>query len=919
MSSDSSTPKPQHDSEPVRNRAGIEIVDVEPKHGEKASRAGGAPVGGVTTGQGVTAGPNEAGIEPGEDIEALAAHDAEHTPATSGAVPAAGRPAAAGASPATSSSEAGPARPSKSSPPPLAKAAGSESSPARTPKPSPPTTAPPTPAAAPASTSSTPAVPEGTGAAARPASTTPVAPAPSVPSAPAATSAPARKPVDRHVLERVASGSFHDPHSVLGAHIHQGALTVRSLRPFAASVAVVLPDGERVPMEHEFDGVWVTVLPTPQVPDYRLAVTYQGVGETVVDEPYRYLPTLGEVDLHLIREGRHEQLWEVLGAHVRRYPGSRAFDAIGEITGTSFAVWAPNAQAVRVVGDFNHWVGRGHAMRSLGDSGVWELFIPGVGPGARYKYEILGRDGHWRQKADPLAFATEVPPSTASLVTESSYEWQDDEWMRRRAATDPHTGPMSVYEVHLGSWRQGLSYRELADQLVGYVKDMGFTHVEFLPVAEHPFGGSWGYQVTSYYAASSRFGSADDFRFLVDRLHRQGIGVILDWVPAHFPKDEWALARFDGQTLYEYGDPRRGEHPDWGTLVFDFGRHEVRNFLVANALYWLEEFHIDGLRVDAVASMLYLDYSRNDGEWLPNAYGGREHLEAISFLQEMNATAYRRVPGVVTIAEESTAWPGVTRATHLGGLGFGLKWNMGWMHDSLQYMSKEPIYRQYHHGEMTFSLVYAFSENYVLPISHDEVVHGKGSLLRKMPGDRWQQLANLRAFLAYMWSHPGKQLIFMGAEFGQEAEWAEMRSLDWWLEQTPGHSGLQQLVRDLNRLYAGHPQLWALDSDAAGFEWIDANDSPHNTFSYLRKDRDGGLLAVVVNFAAIPHDNYRIGLPHGGRWREVLNTDAELYGGSGVGNLGAVVAQDVPWHGRPASAELRVPPLAAVWLVPDED
>jgi len=725
--------------------------------------------------------------------------------------------------------------------------------------------------------------------------------------------------VDRHVLERVASGTFHDPHSVLGAHIHEGSLTVRTLRPFAASVAVVLAEGERVPMEHEFDGIWVTVLPTPQVPDYRLAVTYEGVGETVVDEPYRYLPTLGEIDLHLIREGRHEQLWEVLGARVRRYPGSRAVDAIGEVTGTSFAVWAPNARSVRVVGDFNHWVGRGHAMRSLGNSGVWEIFIPGVGAGARYKYEIQGKDGYWRQKADPLAFATEVPPSTASVVNESTHEWQDDEWMRRRAASNPHTGPMSVYEVHLGSWRQGLSYRELADQLVGYVKDMGFTHVEFLPVAEHPFGGSWGYQVTSYYAPTSRFGSPDDLRFLIDCLHQHGIGVIVDWVPAHFPKDEWALARFEGQSLYEYGDPRRGEHPDWGTLVFDFGRHEVRNFLVANALYWLEEFHVDGLRVDAVASMLYLDYSRNDGEWVPNAYGGREHLEAISFLQETNATAYRRVPGIMTIAEESTDWPGVTRATHLGGLGFGFKWNMGWMHDSLLYMSKEPIYRQYHHGEMTFSMVYAFSENYLLPISHDEVVHGKGSLLRKMPGDRWQQLANVRAYLAFMWSHPGKQLLFMGSEFGQEAEWAESRSLDWWLEQTPGHSGLQQLVRDLNRLYAAHPQLWELDSDPAGFEWIDANDSTHNTFSYLRKDKSGHPLAIVVNFAAVPQDNYRIGLPHSGRWREVLNTDAELYGGSGVGNLGAVVAEDVPWHGRPASAELRVPPLGSVWLVPEED
>src|SRR5918912_1063259 len=505
-----------------------------------------------------------------------------------------------------------------------------------------------------------------------PPSTPPAATPPPAATTPAATSpsagtGPARKPVDRQVLQRVASGSYHDPHSVLGAHINAGALTVRTLRPFAASVAVVLQDGERVPMEHEFDGIWVTVLPTPEVPDYRLAVAYDGVGETVVREPYRYLPTLGQIDLHLIGEGRHEQLWDVLGAHVRRYPGSRAFDALGEITGTSFAVWAPNAQAVRVVADFNHWVGRGHAMRSLGSSGVWEIFIPGVGPGARYKYEIQGRDGHWRQKADPLAFATEVPPATASVVTESHHTWADDEWMTQRAQAKPHTSPMSVYEVHLGSWRQGLSYRDLADQLTNYVRDMGFTHVEFLPVAEHPFGGSWGYQVTSYYAPTARFGTPDDFRYLVDCLHQHGIGVIVDWVPAHFPKDEWALARFDGQTLYEYGDPRRGEHPDWGTLVFDFGRHEVRNFLVANALYWLEEFHIDGLRVDAVASMLYLDYSRKDGQWLPNVYGGREHLEAISFLQETNATAYRRGARRAANAAGATGWAAGPRPPHPRG------------------------------------------------------------------------------------------------------------------------------------------------------------------------------------------------------------------------------------------------------------
>jgi len=728
-----------------------------------------------------------------------------------------------------------------------------------------------------------------------------------------AGSTPGPIPLDTVELSRVAAGAHWNPHSVLGAHPGEGGVTVRTLRPFATSVSAVLPGDVHVPLVHEWDGIWTALLPVDQVVDYRLAVTYEGAGEVVVDEPYRYLPTLGEVDLHLIGEGRHETLWTVLGARVRHFDGV----SFGRVTGTSFAVWAPNAQAVRVVGDFNHWVGREHSMRSLGSSGVWELFVPGIGTGTCYKFEILGRDGRWRQKADPMAFGTEVPPSTASVVTESTYRWEDGDWLTARAAADVHNGPMSIYEVHLGSWRQGLSYRELADQLVSYVKDLGFTHVEFLPVAEHPFGPSWGYQVTSYYAPTSRFGAPDDFRHLVDALHQAGIGVILDWVPAHFPKDEWALARFDGEPLYEYADPRRGEHPEWGTLVFDFGRTEVRNFLVANALYWLEEYHIDGLRVDAVASMLYLDYSRKDGEWLPNIYGGREHLEAVSFLQETNATAYKRVPGIITIAEESTAWPGVTRPTHLGGLGFGLKWNMGWMHDSLLYMSKEPVHRQYHHHQLTFSMMYAYSENFVLPISHDEVVHGKGSLLRKMPGDRWQQLAQVRAYLAFMWAHPGKQLLFMGSELGQEAEWAESRSLDWWLEDTPWHAGLQQLVRDLNRVYKQTSQLWAVDFDAAGFEWIDANDSAHNTFSFIRYDRERRPLVCIANFSGAPDEGYRVGLPFAGRWVEVLNTDAELYGGSGVGNLGAVQAEDVSWHGRPASAVLRVPPLGAVWFVPE--
>jgi len=715
------------------------------------------------------------------------------------------------------------------------------------------------------------------------------------------------RPVSAEETGRLTSGMHHDPHSILGAHPTDGGVTVRVLRPWAQRVSVLVGEA-RHDLAHESDGVFVGLLPYPETPDYRIEVAYSG--STVrVDDPYRFLPTLGDVDLHLIGEGRHEELWKVLGAHVRRYDTYS-----GPVTGTSFAVWAPNARGVRIVGDFNYWDSRAHPMRSLGSSGVWELFVPDVGDGTRYKFEVLGQDGQWRQKADPMAFATEMPPATASVVFTSAHSWEDEDWLRRRAEVDAHTGPMSVYEVHLGSWRPGLGYRELADELVAYVRDLGFTHVELLPVAEHPFGGSWGYQVSSYFAPTSRFGDPDEFRHLVDRLHQADVGVIVDWVPAHFPKDEWALARFDGTALYEHPDPRRGEQPDWGTLVFDFCRREVRNFLVSNAVYWLDQFHIDGLRVDAVASMLYLDYSRKEGEWAPNQYGGRENLDAVQFLQEMNATAYRRVPGVITVAEESTAWPGVTRPTHLGGLGFGFKWNMGWMHDSLAYMQREPVYRQYHHHQMTFSMMYAYSENYVLPISHDEVVHGKGSLLRKMPGDRWQQLANLRAYLGFMWAHPGKQLLFMGSEIGQEAEWSESRGLDWWLLDHQDHRGLQHLVRDLNRTYRDTPQLWQRDADPNGFAWIDANDAGSNVFSFLRWSEDDGVLACVSNFAAVPHENYRLGLPKPGRWDEVMNTDAETYAGSGVGNLGSVQATEESWHGQPASATLRCPPLATVWL-----
>jgi 1,4-alpha-glucan branching enzyme len=713
-------------------------------------------------------------------------------------------------------------------------------------------------------------------------------------------------------IDAILAGHHHDPHSVLGAHPAPDGTIIRALRPLAQSVSVVLPDGTRYPMRHAHEGVFSATVPTQvasadQARDYRLAVSYAPDGpELIGDDPYRHLPTLGEVDVHLISEGRHEELWRALGATVRP-----------ELGGTSFAVWAPNARGVRVIGDFNHWDGRGHPMRSLGSSGVWELLIPGIGAGAVYKFDICGPDGSWHRKADPMAQYAEVPPATASVVYESSYEWADADWMAQRTQRDPLREPMSVYEAHLGSWKPGLSYRELAEDFAAYVKDQGFTHVEFMPVAEHPFGGSWGYQVTSYYAPSARFGAPDDFRYLVDRLHQAGIGVFVDWVPAHFPRDSWALARFDGTQLYEHPDPHRGEHPDWGTLIFDYGRREVRNFLVANAVYWLEEFHVDGLRVDAVASMLYLDYSRKPGQWTPNVLGGRENLDAVSFLQEVNATCYKRVPGIVMIAEESTAWPGVTRPVHLGGLGFGLKWNLGWMHDTLAYASHDPLFRRYHHNELTFSMIYAYTENFVLPLSHDEVVHGKGSLLGKMPGDDWKKFATLRALYGYMWAHPGKQLLFMGSEFGQRGEWSQEQGLDWAALLGPEHVGVQHLVSDLNKAYRRHPALWRDDFEPAGFSWIDANDAFGNVISFLRFGEPFPVLACIVNFSGEPHYDYRVGLPRTGTWREVINTDVTNYGGSGVGNYGRVTAVADPWHGRPASAVLTLPPLATLWLVHD--
>ncbi|GAA3296027.1 1,4-alpha-glucan branching enzyme [Streptomyces cinereospinus] len=598
------------------------------------------------------------------------------------------------------------------------------------------------------------------------------------------------------------------------------------------------------------------------------------------------------------------------------------------VAGTRFTVWAPNARGVRLAGGFNFWDGTGFPLRSLGGTGVWELFVPGIGEGELYKFEITRPDGSKTLRADPLARRTQVPPDTSSVVYASHHEWGDAAWLARRGETPAHEAPFSVYEVHLPSWRPGLTYRQLAEELPRYVKDLGFTHVELMPVAEHPFGGSWGYQVTGFYAPTARLGTPDDFKYLVDALHQAGIGVLMDWVPAHFPRDDWALAEFDGRPLYEHADPRRAAHPDWGTLEFDFGRTEVRNFLVANATYWCEEFHIDGLRVDAVASMLYLDYSREPGQWTPNEHGGRENLDAVAFLQEMNATVYRRNPGVVTVAEESTAWDGVTRATHhkgpsgFGGLGFGLKWNMGWMHDSLQYMSKEPVHRKYHHHEMTFSMVYAYSENYVLPISHDEVVHGKRSLVSKMPGDWWQQRADHRAYLGFMWAHPGKQLLFMGQEFAQGAEWSEATGPDWWLLDpeygaAADHRGVRDLVRDLNTVYRHTPALWQRDTHPEGFQWIAGDAAEDNVLAFLRHDATGGPLLAISNFSPVVRHDYRVGVPDDiPAWHEALNTDGARYGGSDVTNPDPVKPEALPWHGRPASIRLTLPPLATVWLKP---
>jgi len=610
--------------------------------------------------------------------------------------------------------------------------------------------------------------------------------------------------------------------------------------------------------------------------------------------------SLGVLDLYLIAEGRHEQLWKALGAQVKR-------DETGAVLGTAFSVWAPNAQAVSLIGDHNYWDRNAHQMHRIGTSGIWEIFVADISAGAKYKFAVCGIDGRWVDHADPMARATEIPPLTASVVEESNYQWNDQVWIDQRSQFQSWRSAVSVYEVHLGSWKIGLSYKELAVELVEYIQQQGFTHVEFLPVTEHPYGPSWGYQVTSFFAPTSRFGSPDEFKFLVDALHNAGIGVILDWVPAHFPKDEWALAKFDGTALYEHADPRLGEHPDWGTLIFNFGRNEVRNFLVASALYWLTEFHIDGLRVDAVASMLYLDYSREEGQWLPNVNGGRENLEAVQLLQEATSTAYKTHPGIMMIAEESTAWSGVTADTSGGGLGFGFKWNMGWMHDTLQYLSQEPIHRVYHHNEITFSILYAWSENFMLPLSHDEVVHGKGQLVNKFPGDRWQKLATLRALYGFMWAHPGKKLLFMGSEFAQNDEWNENDGLQWYLTEYAEHQGVQKTVAELNSIYRSTPALWEKDTNPEGFTWLVGNDGAANIVAFARWDDYASALVSVTNFSPVPHENYQLPFPSAGIWREVLNTDAANFGGSGVNNEQVIV-------GASQIASVRIPPLATVWF-----
>ena len=713
-------------------------------------------------------------------------------------------------------------------------------------------------------------------------------------------------------IRRVLAGRHHDPFSVLGCHRQGGHWQVRALLPGAAA-AQVATDGAVVDMQRlSGSDLFSAALAGAACPDYQLRWLAPDGQWQQAHDPYRFGTGIGDLDLHLFGEGRHQHLYRVLGAHCCTQQGVR---------GVRFATWAPNAVRVSVVGDFNRWHGLCHPMRSRGSSGVWELFVPGLDAGEKYKFELRDQRGALHLKADPYGNRFELRPANAALVcAPSDFQWTDRAWLERRAHWDWQRTPLSIYEFHPGSWRrdaQGdfLNFREIAVQLAEYVTALGFTHVELLPVTEHPLDDSWGYQTTGYFAPSQRFGSPDDFRFFVDHLHGAGIGVILDWVPAHFPRDAHALARFDGTALYEHEDPRRGEHTDWGTLIFNYGRNEVKNFLLASANYWLEEFHLDGLRVDAVASMLYLDYSRQPGQWLPNRHGGRENLEAIDFLRELNTLTHGRHPGTLTIAEESTAWPQVTRPTWLGGLGFSMKWNMGWMHDTLQYMAREPIHRHYHHDQLTFGLMYAFSENFLLPFSHDEVVHGKRSLLGKMPGDDWQRFANLRLLYTYLFTYPGAKLLFMGCELGEPGEWRHQGQLSWELAERAPHRGVQQVVGDLNRLYRAVPSLHRRNFSADGFEWIDCHDATQSVLSYLRRDGED-FCVVILNFTPVVRRNYRIGVPAPGTYREVFNSDSRYYGGSDMGNGQALGSEAVAWMQRAHSLSLTLPPLAALVLRP---
>ena len=725
-------------------------------------------------------------------------------------------------------------------------------------------------------------------------------------------------------LKSLVGAAHRSPHELLGMHpLGDGFGVVVRAQLLNADQVEIQPVHEkekpRIKLKRLHDcGLFEGISKeTNRVYAYDLVITdYQGQVRQMRD-PYSFLPTLGETDLYLFGQGNERRIYDKLGAQLRVIDG---------VPGVSFAVWAPNARRVSVVGDFNSWDGRYHPMRNLGPSGVWELFIPGLGEGTLYKFEVHDIHGALVIKTDPYGFFYELPPKNAAIVWNNrKFQWSDHEWLERRRQREPMRSPMSIYEVHFGSWRkksmgESLSYREMAEPLVRYVKEMGFTHVEFMPIAEHAFYPSWGYQVTGFYATTSRYGTPDEFQYLVNELHRAGIGVLVDWVPAHFPRDDWALAHFDGTALYEHEDPRKGAHQDWGTLIFNFGRHEVRNFLAANALFWCDRYHLDGLRVDAVASMLYLDYSRKEGEWIPNQYGGRENIEAVEFLRHFNHITHTEYPGVATIAEESTAWGMVTRPPYLGGLGFSFKWNMGWMHDTLLYFSHDPVHRKYHQNDLTFAMLYHHHENFVLPLSHDEVVHGKRSLLGRMPGDDWQRFANLRTLLGYEWLFPGKKLLFMGGEFGQSDEWNANGQLDWWLlDAGPYHRGLQQFVQNLNQLYQQEPSLWESDYEHDGFFWVDCADHESSVLSFVRQNRDrSSMLAVVLNLTPVLRQPYRVGLPRGGFWREVLNSDSAVYGGSNQGNKGGVRTDEVKIHNQPWSAELILPPMSIIVLKAEE-